>query len=62
MLEGLFFLMGLFAVVAILHWQATNDTAGNRGATKGFFAMRDFVAESEAAAPEETPLARKRRS
>ncbi len=61
MLEALFFVAGLIGVVAILHWAVTNDAAGNRGATKGFFAMRDFPAETEAAVAKERPPAPKQR-
>jgi hypothetical protein len=49
-MESVFFIMSLIGVLAIMYWAATNDAAGNRGPTKGFFAMRDFVAEAEEAA------------
>jgi hypothetical protein len=55
MLEALFFVAALIAVIAILHWSVTNDAAGNRRATKGFFAMRDFAAEADAAADKQRP-------
>ncbi|HVA13660.1 MAG TPA: hypothetical protein VNF99_10445 [Stellaceae bacterium] len=61
-MEAVFFVFSLIGVLAVMHWAATNDQAGNRGATKGFFAMRDFVAEAEeaTASPPESKL-RKRR-
>jgi hypothetical protein len=41
MVETLFFFFSLFGVMAVIHWAATNDKAGNRGATTGLFAMRE---------------------
>jgi hypothetical protein len=56
--DSIFFVIALFGVLGVMHWAATNDAAGNRGPTKGFFAMRDFVAEEHeaAAAPPEAKL------
>jgi hypothetical protein len=48
-MESVFFVISLIGVLGVMYWAATNDAAGNRGATKGFFAMRDFVAEAEEA-------------
>lgn len=48
-MESIFFVIALFGVLGVMHWAATNDSAGNRGPTKGFFAMRDFVAEAKEA-------------
>ncbi len=47
-MESIFFVLSLVGVLAVMHWAATNDKAGNRGPTKGWFAMRDFVAEDQA--------------
>jgi hypothetical protein len=41
MVETLFFFFALFGVLMVIHWAATNDKAGNRGATTGFLAMRE---------------------
>jgi hypothetical protein len=62
-MESIFFVIALLGVLGVMHWAATNDSAGNRGPTKGFFAMRDFVAEAEeaAAATPETKLAKRRK-
>lgn len=49
-MESIFFVIALLGVLGVMHWAATNDSAGNRGPTKGFFAMRDFVAEAKEAA------------
>ena len=49
-MESIFFVIALFGVLGVMHWAATNDAAGNNGPTKGFFAMRDFVAEAKEAA------------
>jgi hypothetical protein len=46
-MEAIFFICALAGVLGIMHWAVTNDAAGNRGPTKGFFAMRDFVAEAK---------------
>ena len=51
-MEAVFFAFSLIGVLAVMHWAATNDKAGNRGPTKGFFAMRDFAAEAQ---PEAVP-------
>jgi len=61
-MEAVFFVFSLVGVLAVMHWAATNDKAGNRGVTKGFFAMRDFAAEEaeDAAHPPESQF-RKRR-
>jgi hypothetical protein len=61
-MEAVFFAFSLIGVLGVMHWAATNDKAGNRGLTKGFFAMRDFVAEAAegVANPPESKL-RKRR-
>jgi hypothetical protein len=61
-MEAVFFAFSLVGVLAVMHWAATNDKAGNRGVTKGFFAMRDFAAEAaeEKANPSESRF-RKRR-
>jgi hypothetical protein len=61
-MESVFFILSLIGVLAIMYWAATNDAAGNRGATKGFFAMRDFAAEEAeaAAAPAEAKPAKRR--
>lgn len=52
-MESIFFILSLIGVLGVMYWAATNDAAGNRGPTKGWFAMRDFAAEGEetAAAP-----------
>jgi len=60
-MEGLFFVASLIGVIAILHWAVANDAAGNRGATKGLFAMRDFGGEAEAAAAKRRPPTLKKR-
>lgn len=39
-MEGLFFLVAVVGVLMVIHWAVTNDAAGNRGPTKGFFALR----------------------
>ncbi len=54
-MEAIFFICALAGVLGIMHWAVTNDAAGNQGPTKGFFAMRDFVAEEKAAAEENKP-------
>ena len=36
-----FFILTLVGVIMVIHWQVINDKAGNRGATHGFFEMRD---------------------
>jgi hypothetical protein len=61
-MEAVFFAFSLIGVLGVMHWAATNDKAGNRGPTKGFFAMRDFAAETaeEVAHPAESKF-RKRR-
>lgn len=58
-MESIFFVIALIGVLGVMHWAATNDAAGNRGLTKGFFAMRDFAAEAEEAAA--APVAAKPR-
>lgn len=61
-MESIFFVIALIGVLGVMHWAATNDSAGNRGATKGFFAMRDFAAEAEEAGVTPVPAKlRKRR-
>lgn len=52
-MESIFFVVSLVGVLGVMYWAATNDAAGNRGPTKGWFAMRDFAAEGKepAAAP-----------
>jgi hypothetical protein len=45
--ESIFFVLSLIGVLGVMYWAATNDKAGNRGPTKGWFAMRDFAAEDE---------------
>jgi hypothetical protein len=47
-MEAVFFVISVIGVLAVMHWSLTNDSAGNRGPTKGLFAMRDFVAEAAA--------------
>jgi hypothetical protein len=60
--ESIFFVLSLIGVLGVMYWAATNDSAGNRGPTKGWFAMRDFAAEAEeTAAMPAGPKARKRR-
>jgi hypothetical protein len=61
-MEAVFFAFSLVGVLAVMHWAATNDKAGNRGVTKGLFAMRDFAAEAaeEKTHPSESQF-RKRR-
>jgi hypothetical protein len=54
-MESIFFVIALFGVLGVMHWAATNDAAGNRGTTKGFFAMRDFVAEAKEAEAAQPP-------
>ncbi|HLI20742.1 MAG TPA: hypothetical protein VKV32_06480 [Stellaceae bacterium] len=49
-MESIFFVIALIGVLGVMNWAAVNDKAGNRGPTKGFFAMRDFVAEAQEAA------------
>ena len=49
-MESIFFVLSLIGILGVMHWAATNDKAGNRGPTKGWFAMRDFAAEDPAAA------------
>ena len=49
-MESIFFVLSLVGVLAVMYWAATNDKAGNRGPTKGWFAMRDFAAEDQAPA------------
>ena len=60
-MESIFFVIALMGVLGVMHWAATNDSAGNRGPTKGFFAMRDFVAEEQEAktAPPEAKLSKR---
>ena len=60
-MESIFFVIALFGVLAVMHWAATNDAAGNRNPTKGVFAMRDFVAEAkeEASVPPQERLRRR---
>lgn len=61
-MESIFFVIALIGVLGVMHWAATNDAAGNRGPTKGFFAMRDFAAETEEVAMAPAgPKSRKRR-
>jgi hypothetical protein len=60
--ESIFFVISLVGVLGVMYWAATNDSAGNRGPTKGWFAMRDFAAEeAENAATTGPAKARKRR-
>lgn len=54
-MESIFFVVGLIGVLGVMYWAATNDATGNRGATKGFFAMRDFAAEAKEAAAAPPP-------
>ena len=52
-MDTVFFFFSLAGVLAVVHWLVTNDKAGNRGKTRGIFAMRepaDLAAEAEAAA------------
>ncbi len=52
-MDAVFFFFSLIGVLAVVHWLVTNDKAGNRGKTRGIFAMRepaDIAAEAEAAA------------
>ena len=61
-MEAIFFALSLIGILGVLYWAATNDAAGNRGPTKGWFAMRDFAAEAEETAAKNGPTApRKRR-
>jgi hypothetical protein len=46
-MEAVFFLCSVVGVLIVLHWCVTNDKAGNRGPTKGFFAMRDAPPQPE---------------
>ena len=48
-MESIFFILSLVGVLGVMYWAATNDAAGNRGPTKGWFAMRDFAADSKEA-------------
>ncbi|HEY1505987.1 MAG TPA: hypothetical protein VGF92_16905 [Stellaceae bacterium] len=59
-MESIFFGFSLIGVLGVMYWAATNDAAGNRGPTKGWFAMRDFAAEAaEAAAARDSGKPRK---
>lgn len=61
-MESIFFVVSLVGVLGVMYWAATNDAAGNRGPTKGWFAMRDFAAaEDEPAAVPAPPKLQKRR-
>jgi hypothetical protein len=54
-MESIFFVVSLVGVLGVMYWAATNDSAGNRGPTKGWFAMRDFAADSEETAAKPAP-------
>lgn len=54
-MESIFFTLSLIGILGVMYWAATNDAAGNRGPTKGWFAMRDFAAEGEEAAAKPVP-------
>ncbi|HXE26914.1 MAG TPA: hypothetical protein VN656_00300 [Stellaceae bacterium] len=61
-MESIFFVLSLIGILGVMYWAATNDAAGNRGPTKGWFAMRDFAAEGEetAGAPTQAKLKKRR--
>jgi hypothetical protein len=60
--ESVFFTLSLIGILGVMYWAATNDSAGNRGPTKGWFAMRDFAAEGKETAATPAPAKpRKRR-
>lgn len=40
MIETLFLLVTVVAVLLVMHWALTNDAAGNTRPTKGLFALR----------------------
>jgi len=48
-MESIFLIFALAGVTMVIHWMMTNDKAGNRGATTGFFAMRDEESLAEKA-------------
>ena len=54
-MESIFFVVSLVGILGVMYWAATNDAAGNRGPTKGWFAMRDFAADSEEKVPVPAP-------
>jgi hypothetical protein len=55
-MESVFFTLSLIGILGVMYWAATNDSAGNRGPTKGWFAMRDFAAEGEETAATAAPV------
>jgi hypothetical protein len=59
--ESIFFVLSLIGILGVMYWAATNDAAGNRGPTKGWFAMRDFAAEGEQATAAPAPVKPKKR-
>jgi hypothetical protein len=59
--ESIFFVLSLIGILGVMYWAATNDAAGNRGPTKGWFAMRDFAAEGEEATAAPAPAKPKKR-
>jgi hypothetical protein len=54
--ESIFFVISLVGILGVMYWAATNDSAGNRGPTKGWFAMRDFAAEEPETAAAPAPV------
>jgi hypothetical protein len=54
--ESIFFVISLVGILGVMYWAATNDGAGNRGPTKGWFAMRDFAADSKETAAVPAPV------
>ena len=60
-MESVFFVLSLIGILGVMYWAATNDAAGNRGPTKGWFAMRDFAADGEEATAAPGPVKPKKR-
>ncbi len=60
-MDAVFFVFAVVGVLAVMHWALINEASGNRGPTKGIFAMRDFAAEAAVTDEKLKQRGRKRR-